>query len=125
VTGHASLRVLDFSINDVLEANRAAAGASLGALVAANAPALTELNVCGCDLGDDGLRALFEALPHNTHLRTLKCTGNEMSEACARDVLLHAVRANTSLRFLDATYDDEGTSARQAEALVAQRPSAD
>jgi hypothetical protein len=96
LTGHASLRVLFLQDNFV--ARHQATGASLGALVAANAPALTELDVSYCQLGDAGLRPLFEALPHNTHLRTLGCLGNDMSEACARDVLLPAVRANTGLR---------------------------
>jgi hypothetical protein len=125
LNGHASLRVLDLNAKDVADGHRADVGACLGTLVAANASALTELNVSWCALGDDGLRPLFETLPHNTHLRTLKCIDNDMSEACARDVL-PVVRANTSLRCLDATYDrDEGGSARQAMTLVAQRPSAE
>jgi hypothetical protein len=103
--GHASLRVLNLRDNYVAAADQAAVGAALGALVAAssaNAPALTELDVTGCNLGDDGLRPLFEALPHNTHLRTLKCKFNGMGAAFACDVLLPAMRANTSLRMWDA-----------------------
>ena len=103
LTGHASLRVLNLSHNYAAEADLAAVGAALGALVAANAPALTELNVSECALGDDGLRALLQALPHNTHLRQLKCPDNGISEVFARDVLLPAVRANASLRRLYAT----------------------
>jgi hypothetical protein len=98
-------------------------GALLGGLVAANAPALTELSVAWCALNDDGLRALFEALPRNTHLRTLACFGNDVSEAFARNMLLAAVPANTSLRSLDVFFANSA-SAREAEALVAQRPSA-
>jgi hypothetical protein len=80
LTGHASLRMLDLSHNFVsCEANQAAAGAALGALVRANAPALTELDVKGCFLGDIGLGTLFDALAANTHLRTLDCTHNTLS----------------------------------------------
>jgi hypothetical protein len=45
LNGHASLRVLNLSSNIVDAAQHAAAGASLGALVAANVPSLTQLNV--------------------------------------------------------------------------------
>jgi hypothetical protein len=94
LTGHASLQVLSVLDNHVQAAGQAAAGAALGALVAANAPSLTHLNVSYCDLGDDGLRPLLEALPRNTYLRKLDCAFNFMSEAFMADVLLPAVRAN-------------------------------
>jgi hypothetical protein len=119
---HPSLRVLDLTGNDVADGHQADVGACLGTLVASNAPALMELNVSWCDLGDDGLRALFDALPYNTHLRSLMCYGNDMSDAFARDVLLPAVRANTSLRTLSVGLP---ASACEAQALVAQRPSDD
>jgi hypothetical protein len=98
LTGHASMQTLCLRDTYVVATDQAAVGALLGALVAANAPALTELCVSHCYLGDAGLRPLFEALPQNTHLRTLICDQNGMSEACARDVLLPVVRANASLR---------------------------
>jgi hypothetical protein len=65
LTGHASLRMLDLSMNghddNPHDAEHAAAtGAALGALVGANAPALTALDVSVCSLGDDGLRPLFD-----------------------------------------------------------------
>jgi hypothetical protein len=105
LNGHARLRLLWLDGNRVAAADLAALGASLGALVAANAPALTDLDVSSCALGDEGLRALVAALPHNTHLRTLNVSDDATSDAFSRDVLLPAVRANTSLRRL-VIYDD-------------------
>jgi hypothetical protein len=96
--GHTSVQVLSLRENYMAAADQAAVGTALGALIAANAPALTELDVAECGLGDDGLRALFEALPANSHLRTLNCRFNDMDAAFARDVALPAVRANASLR---------------------------
>jgi hypothetical protein len=103
--GHASLRVLNLNDCRVAVADGAAMVAAFAALVAANAPALTELHVSNCVLRDDGLRPLFEALPHNTHLRTLNCRGNGVSDAFVRDVALPAVRANTGLRETDIVAD--------------------
>jgi hypothetical protein len=68
--------------------------------VAANSPALHTLFIRTSGLGDAGLRGLVEALPRNTHLRELTLWGNGTSAAFARDVLLPALRANTSLRSL-------------------------
>jgi hypothetical protein len=112
LTGHSSLRTLAFSNSEAAEAHAAAAGAALGALVAANAPALTELDVSYCCVGDAGLRPLFDALPSNTHLRTLNVLDTDMSEAFARNVLLPALSANTSLRTLHAFDTCWGAPAR-------------
>jgi hypothetical protein len=123
LTGHSSLRTLKLSENDA-EAGAAAVGAALGALVVANAHALTELDVSSSNLGDAGLRPLLDALPHNKRLRTLSVDGNGMSEAFARDVLLPAVRANTSLRKLlvpNPEYEQGGAFLREAQALLAVR----
>jgi hypothetical protein len=109
LTAHSSLRTLslvgDAAIN---EADRAVAGAALGALLAANAPALTELNISFCGLGAAGMAPLLQALAANTRLRTLNCTANNMTEAFAAAVLLPAVRANTSLRELHADANTAG-----------------
>jgi hypothetical protein len=106
LTGHCSVRALRLPWNNHVEEPPvgAAAGAALGALIAANAPALMELDVSMCHLGDEGLRPLFEALPANTYLRTLVCSWNDISQAFAADVLLPAVRANSSLRTLLAAH---------------------
>jgi hypothetical protein len=75
LTGHRSLRWLQTRHNDFTSAaNRAAVGAALGLLIAANAPALEVLDVKCCSLGDVGLRPLMDApLQQNTHLRVLDC----------------------------------------------------
>jgi hypothetical protein len=122
LVAHRSLRELDVSFNDATEHAAACAGTVLHALVAANTPALQTLNVSYCNLGDVGLRPLFEALPRNTHLRSMFVNINDMREAFARDVLLPAVRANTSLTKLEAAqYNILLESARKAERIVAQR----
>jgi hypothetical protein len=122
LTGHPSLQTLSLRGNRVAAADQAAVGAALGALIAANAPALTQLDLAFCDLGDNGLRAFFESLPHNMHLRELDCSHNGISEAFARDVLLPAVRANTSLRRLEASTDHVSLAA--IEELVSRRAAA-
>jgi hypothetical protein len=124
LTGHSSLRTLNLSLNIVEGAQNTAAGTALGALVAANAPALTELDVSSCVLDDAVLGPLFAALPANTHLRELDVAYNYMTEAFVRDVLLPAVRANASLRKLGATSYDHHSEVREAEALVAARAAA-
>jgi hypothetical protein len=106
LTGHASLRVLSLSGNRPDAEQQAAVGATLGALVAANAPALTHLDVGFSSLGTAGLRPLFEALPGNSHLHTLDCAHADMGDAFARDVALPAQRAHVSLRQLILQGDD-------------------
>lgn len=69
LTGHPTLRDLYLSGNDVADpAAAAAVGAALGALVAANSPALRELSFGCCFLGDEGVAPVLDALPQNTHL---------------------------------------------------------
>jgi hypothetical protein len=124
LTGHGNLRRLALTNNHVLAAG-AVAGPALGALVAAKAVALTELDVSYSDLGDAGLRPLLEALPHNTHLRTLLIAHNDVSDALAADVLLPAVHANTSLRVLRAgAWGGAHAALRESQALVAARAAA-
>ena len=126
LTGHPRLQELWLAGNDAPD--QAAAGAALGALVAANSRALKSLDVGNQVLGDAGLGPLFDALPRNSHLRVLRCWHTGMSAAFARDVVLPAVRANTSLRELDASQRWDGHRYRpappellEAEALVAAR----
>jgi len=108
LTAHPTLCTLQLARNYIGNQNgadevRAVAAAALGALVLANAPALTHLDVSDCDLHDTGLRPLLAALPANEHLRVLKIDANKCSATFARNELLPAVRANTSLRVLCAS----------------------
>jgi hypothetical protein len=123
LTGHPSLRSLNIAGNGVDPAGLEEAGAALGALVVANAPALTELDVSHCGLDDAGLGPLFNALPANTHLRKLNCAHNDLSDAFVGDALLPAVRANASLRELKLPLQSD--DAREAEALVQRRANAE
>jgi hypothetical protein len=118
LTGHSSVRMLSFGLEDAPTDHAAFAGLALGALVAANEPALTTLAAFASDFSDVAMRPLFQALPRNTHLRRLECTHNALSDEFARDVLLPAVRANTSLEVLQV---DHGRHLAAAEALVAAR----
>jgi Ran GTPase-activating protein (RanGAP) involved in mRNA processing and transport len=111
------LRTLYIS-NNPAGVHFAPAGAALGALIAANAPALRRLSINECLLGNAGMQPLINALRSNTHLRALTCNGNGMSAAFARNVLLPAVRANTSLTTLEA---GDSAAAQEAAALVAAR----
>jgi hypothetical protein len=119
LVGHPSLRTVGINDQDCA-GHEELAGAVLGALVAANAPSLTALTISRWDGGGAMLRPLFAALPHNTHLLLLNVSGNHFSEAFARNELLPAVRANTSLRFL-STGALELAGAREAEELVERR----
>ncbi len=124
LAGHPRLRAIDLSDNRNPRLGAAAAAevsAALGALVAANEPALQQLNVSNSALVDKEMGLLVDALRHNTHLTKLDCSINGMSEAFARDRLLPAVRANTSLRTLVALPFLGGVAGREAEELVAAR----
>ncbi len=122
LTGHPSLRAVELSCHTGhAEGCLPAVGAALGALVAANAPALRSLDISGSYLGEQGLLPLLRALPRNTHLRTLKCGYTGVCAAFARDELLPAVRANRGLRELVLRHTC--VHALEAEALVARRES--
>lgn len=123
LTSHASLRRLVVSENHSEQPRDAAVGAALGALVAANAPALQALELPWCFLDDAALGPLVDALPRNTHLHKLTLSENDMSARFVRRRLLPAVTANTSLRTLRArahadsdVSDDDDTDDDDAEA---------
>ncbi len=84
--GHASLRTLRLSSEpDIRDAARV--GDALGALVAADSPALQDLHLSRCSLGDAGFGPLVDALPRNTHLATLLMNGSGISAEFARERL--------------------------------------
>jgi hypothetical protein len=135
LTGHASLRTLRFFNNpldalyNAVDADAAAVAAAalsvispaLGALVAANAPSLTALDLRGCELRDEGLAGLCAALPGNARLRVLNVSHNFLSVPFAADALLRAVRANRSLRRFGPCFHPDAPGAFAAAALVARR----
>jgi hypothetical protein len=125
LTGHPSLRAIDFKHNPAATLDDAMAiGDALGALVAANAPALTLLKLLHCRIGEQGgLRPLIEALRVNTHLRELHCGASDPTDAFAANVLLPAVRANTSLRELKyyPQHGEQPSPAHEAMQLVRAR----
>ena len=100
LTGHPSLREVRIAGNLTIADDLCAFGVALGALIAADAPALHALDCSENNLEDGGLAPIVEALALNRHLCTLNLSNNAMSEAFARERLLPAVRANTTLREL-------------------------
>ena len=120
--GHHSLRELDLSL--LTFDDRVATAAALAALLAANAPALTILNLRGCGLREDGLGLLCDALPSNTHLRELDISMNQADLDSLSVRLLLAVRANTGLRTLCTRWQryrravDDTSSKEVPEALL-------
>jgi hypothetical protein len=131
LTAHRSLRTLDLNANTIEAGDQAPAlGAALGALVAANAPALHKLQLSGIARHEAGLLALgplVDALPLNTHLRTLNLDYNNWTNDFARDRLLPAVRANTSLQHLSVQQRQDAPVngfLHEAKALVAARNAA-
>jgi hypothetical protein len=131
LTAHRSLSTLDLNINLIQAGDQQAPalGASLGALVAANAPELHDLHVSGMaseEAGRLALGLLLDALPLNTHLRTLDLDRIRCTDEFARDRLLPAVRANTSLRNLIVRALDghQNEFMHEAAALVAARNAA-
>jgi hypothetical protein len=106
LTAHKSLQKLDLSYNKnyingsyQCEAGDFAAFAALGALVAANGP-LQELNMYVCRLGDVGLRQLVDALPRNTHLRSLNIGFSDVGERslCSRPAAARGGRQQLLVR---------------------------
>jgi hypothetical protein len=132
LAGHSSVRLLHVSFN-LATANtcRCAAAMFLGALVAANAPALTMMRATLCDLGEEVLGPVFNALACNTHLQLLDVSDNQaLTPAFWQGTLLPAMHANTTLTELHLGTEEEGhTEAHdgfvaQVEAFFATRTAA-
>ena len=105
LTGHRHLIQLMLPMNRSATADRRAVGAALGRLLAVQSP-LESLDVRTCSLGDAGVTPLFEALAHGATIQSLRVNGSGISRACARDVVLPAVRANASLKRLEVDQPD-------------------
>ena len=122
---HPSLRELSITGEYIAAAeHRGAFGAALGALIAADAPALHVLDCSYNRLGDAGLAPIVEALALNRHLRALDCHSNGTSEAFARERLLPAVRANATLRefkCINGGGDEPAPALAEAEELLRLR----
>jgi hypothetical protein len=74
-------------------------GRALGALLAADLPSLSHLDVVRCRLGDEAMAALLDGLAANTHLRFLDCDyQNDLSAAFVRDRLAPAVAVMVARR---------------------------
>lgn len=134
LVGHPSLCSLNISFNSLIHPNleeqmlvdaaeaAVVVGAALGALVAADAPALQELHLTFMNLDDGGLFPLCQALPRNTHLRKLNVSHTRFTTEFAALRLLPAVQANNSLRELKARI--HGDAAADAIAFVQRREDA-
>jgi hypothetical protein len=111
LTGHASVRVLSLDGNMApMRVTAVSVGRLLGALVAANAPALAELDISDCNLRDNALRPVVHALSRNTHLQTLIMSFNGMSSDLVQQQLLPALARSATLA--ECLYkDDDAASA--------------
>ena len=104
-----------------LDEQRAVMGALLGALLAADSPALLKLDAYDCELEDCGAAAVLGGLLGNTHLRTLDLRLNDLTEDCAQDTLLPAVHAAVQLTTLFVDGSARGDAFLEAERIVAAR----
>ena len=113
LVGHPTLREIGLWSNDVAPQFATVAGDAIAALVAADAPALKELRVGSCALGNEGLAPVFQALRRNRHLEIFDCRGSNESAAFHANVMLPAVRANTGLRRLTSNFGDAVAEVRR------------
>jgi len=100
---------------------RRAVGGHLASLIMHDS-ALQMLDLSWSCLGEAGLAPIFEVLPRSSSLKELCFSYETISHEFARDVILPAVRANTSLRKLKiGTSRSEVPELAEAEAIVAAR----
>ena len=125
---HPSVRCISFDGNRAPAATAAAIGSALGALIAADAPALESLNFFWSQLGDAGMGPVVAALSRNTHLRVVNIDGGHMTEAFARAHLLPALRACTTVHTVRGLgycdqhlFDSELGFAQELEQLLSPR----
>jgi hypothetical protein len=117
---HPTLRKLRLTFNQTDEGPApSAVGAALAMLIVDDS-VLESLDVSYCYLGDAAIRILFAAVAGSTRLCKLSCSDNNIDVECARESILPAVQANTSLRELYFG-DPNIPELEQAEALVHAR----
>ena len=122
LVGHPTLRELSLCANrvDNTVVARRTAGEQLTSLITHNS-ALQKLDLDECILGDAGLAPIFEALPRFSTLKELHFSYETISREFARDVILPAVRANSSLRTLSFGQYCVLPELLEAQAIVAAR----
>jgi hypothetical protein len=101
LVGHPSLASLNVGTSSTRASATSAPamlGAWLGAVVAANAPALARFSFAIAPVSDADALPFFVCLPFNTHLRWIVIFSHNLSLDFMRDVALPAIRTNTSLR---------------------------
>jgi len=100
--GLPALNVVQLSQNhtDGRPAVQRAAGECMARLIA-HSSSLRDLELNGNDLGVAGMTPIFEALRCTSTLTELSLREEQFSPEFVRDVVLPAVRANTSLRNLE------------------------
>ncbi len=102
LTSHPTLEELTLEVSHAPLHD--AALPALGALVAADAPALTQLHV-GRGMFEEEVTPLVHALAANTHLQSLSLPFLYVSPAWAREVLVPAVVSCASLQQLSCSLD--------------------
>jgi Ran GTPase-activating protein (RanGAP) involved in mRNA processing and transport len=131
---HPSVRELSLSGNQLDDQSRAAAVALVCALLASTP--LRSLQLQSCNLRDEGLGLLSDALARNTHLTHLDIGYNSRSTAFLRDRLLPALHAGAASRLRQlsagemiasslAAMADDAELQDEATALLAARAAAD
>ena len=95
LTGHPTLHTLNLEENSLSafelgDQQRITARDALVAIVAANAPALRELDLTCCKLHDVELRPILAALETNTHLKILRLYASDTSRAFEDNELARA-----------------------------------
>lgn len=101
LVAHPSLKTVD--VADIAHRDKPApayVSTWLSAMVAANSPSLSQLYAPHLTLSDADMLPFFSALSCNTHLTCIHAPGRRLSLGYLRDVVLPAVKANTSLEEL-------------------------
>ena len=123
LVGHQTLGELSLHNNRVDNTDDAqlAAGEQLASLITHNT-ALEKLDIGWNNLVEASLGLIFEALPRSSTLKELVFYGETVTHEFARDMILPAVRANTSLQTLCFSHDDEAPpELTEVQTIVAAR----